>query len=135
MDETLTPQQKLAQGLRNAAAWYDEHPTAPVPSDKSLRLGAYLGHNVESIEQALETIGPGTDVLSPPKEDSKLDGLFQRKIFGDGFELHFYAGINNFYDKKVVRKEVVEKEVVEWVRKPSPIADLNAQVSGNAANQ
>lgn len=100
----MTPQQKLAQGLRNAAAWYDEHPDAPV---EDLLLSAYIAGPDRSAR--LAAIGTGRD------DFSANNTMFNRYIDGDGFTISFYCMLEDIAEQKVTGQQTVD--VVEWTLK------------------
>jgi hypothetical protein len=84
-----TPQQQYSQGLRNLAAWYDEHPNAPVyPS------GPSFDHLFRATPEEIRAIGPGVKEYT--------GDLFYYNVQGDGFLLKFFTSRATVCERKVV---------------------------------
>ncbi|WP_348269716.1 hypothetical protein P8936_16335 [Edaphobacter paludis] len=95
----LTPQQKYSQGLRNLAAWYDEHPDAPCESK------LLVSHWFQAKPEEIRAIGSGD-------KDYSVRDLFYYRVEGDGFKIAFYTSRETVCERKLVGYKEIPARVL-----------------------
>lgn len=98
----LTPQQEFIEGLRELAAWYENHPNAPVPNSYAMDMTVT---NFTAKPEEIRAIGKGVKDYD--------DVWFRYIVTGERFKLQFLEYRSQVCTKKVVGTKLVPEQVIE----------------------